>query len=69
METQQSEDREVVCVVLIVKMSQCVPPRDAFTHQYDPKEKLKTNARSQVKRQIKRKKEENAVHVCRGNRL
>jgi len=49
METQQSEDREVVCVVLIVKMSQCVPPRDAFTHQYDPNEKLKTNARSQVK--------------------
>ena len=33
METQQSEDREVVCVVLVVKMSQCVPPRDAFTHQ------------------------------------
>lgn len=29
---QQSEDREVICVVFW-KVSQCVPPRDAFTRE------------------------------------
>jgi len=55
---QQSEDREVVCVVFW-KSSQCVPPRDAFTreNQVNPVSMLA------CRNQIKVRKNQSAVHA------
>jgi hypothetical protein len=58
---QQSEDREVVVCCLFERCRNACLSRDAFTHQYDPKE-IQNNARSQIKRQKEKSKRER--HPC-----